>query len=247
MKRTLIASLSLLVACGLGACSGGADDRSVGAPVGEAQLVITNQTPTLIEGTFVDGTVALRFQSVELAPRKANVTVRTGEAEIAFNLDFALGEGEFDAKSGQLDEGQVSAMPRLMTALSDALPSEDTVATDALGRTLNFLSEVPPSTQLPTFKFVAENRIASLSCGCRWQDAFGYFNWMGQGESCGTSAAPHCPGRCGKGCGPDRLVLLRWGTGAYTADCARHDYGVGSLAAAADDYAFANPNCVIGI
>ncbi len=243
MKRTLITSLSLLIACGVGACSGGAEDRSNGAPVGEAQLVITNQTPTLIEGTFVDGPVSLRFQSVELAPRKANVTVRAGEAEFAFHLDFALGEGEFDAKSGQLDEAQVSAMPRLMTALFEALPSEDTVATDALGRTLNVLSEAPASTPLPALKFVAENRIAHLSCRCSWQDAFGYFNWMGRGESCGTSAAPHCPGRCGKGCGPDHLWNLRWGTGAYTADCARHDYGVASWDHALDDYLFASFNC----
>jgi hypothetical protein len=33
------------------------------------------------------------------------------------------------------------------------------------------------------------------------------------------------------------------GTTAYTQDCAKHDYGLGTFEAASDDYAFAGNNC----
>ncbi|WP_394821897.1 hypothetical protein [Pendulispora albinea] len=243
----VLASLGASALVFLGACSSGSSAEPDPATKATG-LTLETLTATAVEGTFEDGAAPLRFKSVERAPRQADVTVVAGQTELTMRLDYDRGEGEFDAKSGQLNQAQVGAMLRLMTALAGAVPSEDTTATKALGSTLNFYSVARPDEALPTFKFVAENGWAYIQCRCHFQDAEGYHNWMGVGESCGTSASPHCPGRCGVGCGPDNLGPLgRWGSGKYTADCAKHDYGVGSWAAASDDYIFASANCPGGI
>ncbi|WP_394821896.1 hypothetical protein [Pendulispora albinea] len=246
MLRNFVLSFGASAVVFLGACSSGSADSEPATKA--AGLTLKTMTPTVVEGTFDDGAASLGFKSVEHHPRQVDVTVVAGQTELTMHLDYNRGEGEFDAKSGQLDQAQVGAMLRLMTALAGAVPSEDTTATMALGRTLNFFSVARPNEALPTFKFVAESGWVHLQCQCGYQDAEGYKNWMGVGESCGTSASPHCPGRCGVGCGPDNLgPFNRWGGGKYTADCAKHDYGVGSWGAAADDYTFAPPNCPIGI
>ncbi|WP_394834621.1 hypothetical protein LVJ94_49810 [Pendulispora rubella] len=243
MKSTFVATFLVLSAIGVGACSS-SSTPSDAPPANDAKPVtITAHTPTLIEGTFVDSSTSLSFKSVEYETKKVEVTIRAGETNLVVHIDYAQGEGDFDANSGQLDQAQINAMPRLLEGLAAAIPDYGPVSLEGLARTVNFLSVAPSSTPLPAFKSVAENGWAYLSCGCRWQDAHGYHNWMGKGESCGSSASPHCPGRCGVGCGPDNLWFA-WGSGTYTADCARHDYGVGSWGSAFDDYTFAPHNCL---
>ncbi|WP_394840834.1 hypothetical protein LZC95_27630 [Pendulispora brunnea] len=244
MKYTFFGPLLVVAACSTALYACASSDAGEPTPqTTEKALTLTGHTPTLLEGTFVDANANLSFKSVESAPRKVDLTVRAGATELRFHLDFARGEGDFDAHSGRLDAEQIAAMPRVIDALSKELPDENTLAADALGRTLNLLGAAPASETLRTFKFVSENGWAHLPCSCGVRSIGGGRRArVGKGETCGSQPAPHCPGRCGVGCGPDNLVA-RWGSGVYTVDCARHDYGIGTWEAAFDDYSFAPKNC----
>jgi hypothetical protein len=249
-KTRAMSSARHLAALVLGGCS--FLIACAGAPIdpatGDAALVITSQTPTLIEGTFADAIAPMSFQSIERAPRNVDVAIRVGETELAIRIDSALGEVTFDANSGQLSPAQIGALERLMAAFVGAFGSEAIAPTNAevgLRRALNYVSAAPPSTILPTFTAVSETGWVHLPCSCSWNYiGNGWSAQTGRGESCGSSGAPHCPGRCGVGCGPDNLKWpWSWGSGVYTRDCALHDYGLGSWENALDDYTLAPYNC----
>jgi hypothetical protein len=210
----------------------------------DAALVITNKTPTLIEGTFAD----LSFQANERTPRSVDVTIHVGDTDLAFRIDSALGEASFDAKSGQLSPAQHSRLAGFMAALVEKFGNEETAPTNAevaLRGALNYAIDNPVSTTLVAVKAVAETGWVYLPCGCSWNYiGSGWYATTGKGEQCGSSGAPHCPGRCGVGCGPDNLKYpWAWGSGRYTQDCALHDYGLGPVGNALDDYTMALANC----
>jgi hypothetical protein len=247
-NKPRVAALLFVGACSvLSACTG--DPVGPVGPVTDgAALVITNKTPTLIEGTFADATTPVSFRSVERAPRSVDVTIRVGETELAIRIDHALGEAAFNANSGQLSPAQISTIERLMAAFVEAFANEDTAPSNAevaLRHALNYAAAAPPSTRLPTFTAVSENGWVYLPCSCSWNYiGSGWYAQTGKGETCGSSGSPHCPGRCGVGCGPDNLKWpWSWGSGVYTQDCALHDYGLGSWENALDDYTLAPYNC----
>lgn len=214
----------------------------------EVALVITSKTPTLIEGTLADPGAPLSFQSIERAPRSVDVMIRVGDTEMVLRTDSARGEATFDARSGQLSPAQHSTLEGFMAALVERFGHEESAPTNsevALRNALNYIIALPVSTTLRTVTAVAETSVVYLPCNCSWNYiGNGWSAQTGKGEQCGSSGAPHCPGRCGIGCGPDNLKYpWAWGSGRYTRDCALHDYGLGSIEAALDDYAMTFANC----
>src|SRR5688500_606616 len=83
MKRHTIAAILLVLACGAMACQGEPNEQATIAS-NEAPLVITNRTPTTLEGTFSHDAVLLDFQAIEVAPRKVDITIQVDEATLEF-------------------------------------------------------------------------------------------------------------------------------------------------------------------
>ena len=95
----------------------------------------------------------------------------------------------------------------------------------------------------PADTFTAQQGWTHISCSCGTQNiGSGYYRQAGRGCGCNGGSGNGCKGRCGQGCGITSSPGCV-GSTAYTQDCAKHDYGLGSFAAASDDYSFASNNC----
>jgi hypothetical protein len=229
MKFALLVSLVLVVACSTG------DGEAV---PGDGTFAVTTQTPTLVEGSYTDSQTTVSFRAMEIAPRTVEVTVLIDDTDITTHVDHATGEVVLHGRNAQLTALQVRAMAPLAQALEAKLPPEDarTLVEDALLRNVTFIGVAPVGTTLGEIKSVSENGWTYLPCSRRMSYiAPNAWRWTGNGGS--------CEGRCGIGCGPDNRAG-GWGSGKYTYDCARHDYGLGTWTAAFDDYTFAGYNCV---
>ena len=229
MKSALFVSLVLVAGCSTG------NDEAVS---GDGTFAITTQSPTLVEGSYTDSQATVSFRAKELAPRTVEVTLRIDDTELMTHIDHASGEVVLEGSNAQLTALQIAAMAPLSAALEAKLPQEDarTLVEDALLRNVTFIGVAPVGTALGQIKAVSENGWSYLPCYRRMSYiAPNAWRWTGNGGA--------CEGRCGIGCGPDNRAG-GWGSGKYTYDCARHDYGLGSWTAAFDDYTFANYNCI---
>jgi len=95
---------------------------------------------------------------------------------------------------------------------------------------------------LSPYQYVSERGWVHISCTCGTQYiGSGYYRQAGRGCGC-NGGNTGCKGRCGQGCGITSTPQCV-GTTAYTQDCAKHDYGLGTFEAASDDYSFASNNC----
>jgi hypothetical protein len=101
---------------------------------------------------------------------------------------------------------------------------------------------VPTGELLSPYQFVSARGWVHISCTCGSQNIGGYYRQAGRGCGCTGGSGQGCKGRCGQGCGITSTPACV-GTTAYTQDCAKHDYGLGSFSAASDDYSFAGNNC----
>ena len=228
MKSALFVSLVFI------ACSTGENE----AVPGDGTFAITTHTPTLVEGSYIDSQTTVSFRAKELASQTVEVSLRIDDTELTTRVDQAAGEVALDGSNAQLTALQVKAMAPLVQALEARLPEEDarTPVEDALVRNVTFIGVAPVDTALGQIKAVSENGWSYLPCYRRMSYiAPNAWRWTGNGGA--------CEGRCGIGCGPDNRAG-GWGSGKYTYDCARHDYGLGSWTAAFDDYTFANYNCI---
>jgi hypothetical protein len=227
MKTTWLASLVLVAACTVG------EDPDVP----DGTFAITTQTPTVLEGSYGDAQATVSFRAIEVAPRRVEVTLRIDDTEVTTRVDHATGEVVLQGQDAQLTEHQIAVMGPLSQVLGARLPGEDerSLVEDALVRNVLFIGVAPAATSLGEIKAVSENGWSYLPCARRR-------SYLAPNTWRTTGRGGACEGRCGIGCGPDNRSGP-WGTGKYTYDCARHDYGLGSWNAAFDDYTFAFPNC----
>lgn len=228
MKTTWLASLVLVAACTIGE---NAD------PAEEGTFSITRESPTMLEGSYVDPNATVSFRAMEVAPRTVEVVVRIDDVEVTTRVDHATGEVVLQGRDAQLTAQQIAAMAPLSRMLGTQLPGEDerSIAQDALVRNVLFIGVAPEATPVGEIKAVSANGWTYLPCARR-QSYIAPNAWRVTGRG------GACEGRCGIACGPDNRSGP-YGTGRYTYDCARHDYGLGSWTAAFDDYTFALPNC----
>lgn len=199
-----------------------------------------------LEATYRSGGESVRALVTEVAPNIVEVTYDFGDPIIGFRIDYNQGVGQFMPSGKPLDAAQARLIDPLLAELSEVVPQEDTQRTrieDVAVRQTSFLQIVPVGELLTPYQYVSERGWVHISCTCGTQYiGSGYYRQAGRGCGCKGGSGNGCKGRCGQGCGitsTPRCV----GTTAYTQDCAKHDYGLGSFSAASDDYSFAGNNC----
>lgn len=226
----------LLIASVVG-CQQGEIEPTVPQPL-EQGLVLSSLTGTEIRGTYARGDLAIQFRATEIEAAVVEVALVVGEQQLYAEIDLERGAGYYDLADVILEEEERAALEAMHLALDDALTGEEmTTVEDQLVRTSGFLGVAPIRTKLGTHAFQDTKSWVHLSCSCyRQYVGDGYYRTAGRGSWCTGGYGNGCKGRCGSGCGST-------GRGAYTRDCARHDYGVGSWWSASDDFAFAGWNC----
>jgi hypothetical protein len=198
-----------------------------------------------LEASYRSGGASLRATVVELAPNVVEVTYDFGDPVISFQLDYNQGVGNFLPDGSPLDAAQGQLIDPLLAELSKLVPEDSSQRTrveDAAMRQTSFMQIVPVGELLTAYQYVAERGWVHISCTCGSQNIGGYTRQAGRGCGCTGGSGQGCKGRCGQGCGITSTPQCV-GSTAYTQDCAKHDYGLGSFASASDDYSFAGNNC----
>ncbi len=204
----------------------------------EQGLVLTSLTGTEILGTYGRGDLELRFRSTEIEPSVVEIEIFVGAQDLYAQIDLERGEGYYDLADVILEHEDRAAIEALHLALDDALTADKmTTVEDQLVRTTGFLGVAPIRTRLGAHEFQNTKGWVHISCGCyRKYIGNGYYRTAGKGSWCTGGYGNGCKGRCGVSCGST-------GHGAYTRDCAQHDYGLLSWWRASDDFSFASWNC----
>ncbi|NVJ01288.1 hypothetical protein HV824_24675 [Myxococcus sp. AM009] len=237
MKRLLLCALSLAVVVG---CS----DAPSGQPLEQEGFQVLQHDATTLEATYGSGGAVVRMLAVETQANVVEVTYDFGDPVIGFHIDFNQGVGQFTPSGSPLDASHAHLLASLLEGLAHELPAEGrTRVEEAAERQTSFMQIVPVGEVLTAYEYVSERGWVHLSCTCsRQYIGSGYYRTVGRGCGCTGGSGNGCKGRCGQGCGVTSLPRCV-GTTAYTQDCAKHDYGLGSFAAASDDYSFARNNC----
>ena len=228
----------LLVAISMGCANAPAEQ----APAEEGFALLQHDAST-IEATYRSGGASVRVLVDETEANVVDVTYDFGDSIIAFHIDHNRGVGNFIPSGNPLDAAQAQLLAPLVEGITKSMPDEGhTRVEDAAMRQTSFMQIVPVGEVLTPYEYVSERGWTHLSCTCGTQYiGSGYYRQAGRG--CGCNGGDNgCKGRCGQGCGitsTPRCV----GTTAYTQDCAKHDYGLGTFSAASDDYSFAGNNC----
>ncbi|WP_164014052.1 hypothetical protein [Pyxidicoccus trucidator] len=236
MKKLFVCAVTLLTAV---ACSNG--------PAGQAEeaegFALLQHDGTTLEATYRAGGASVRALIVETESKVVEVTYDFGETVIGFHIDYNQGVGSFMPSGAPLDAAQAKLIDPLLAEITKAVPAEQRTAVEnAAMRQTSFMQIVPVGEPLTAYEFVSERGWTHLSCTCGTQNiGSGYYRQAGRGCGC-NGGNTGCKGRCGQGCGITSTPPCV-GTTAYTQDCAKHDYGLGSFAAASDDYTFASNNC----
>ena len=230
---TRVIALSMLSM--LGACSqqGTTSESS-------NNLVVNQHDQRTLDVTYTSAGQSLHLTSIESAPQLVDITFDFGANVVAFQLDYAAGEGDFMSNQA-FDAAEILLVGQMLKALPSLLPADgnqySNVETAAIRQT-NFLSEAPVGEAIASFHFVAERGWTYIGCGCSNQyDGHDGYHVGGVGCGCTGGSGNGCKGRCGGGCTHDGASI-----NAYTRDCLCHDYGQCSWTTASDDFSFA-PNC----
>ncbi len=197
-----------------------------------------------LEATYRSGGASVRALFVETSENVVDVTYDFGDPVIGFHLDYNQGVGDFMPSGGALDAAQSQLVTSLLEGLTNTVPeTERTRVEEAAIRQTSFMQIVPMGELLSSFRYVSERGWTHISCSCANKYiGSGYYRTAGVGCGCTGGSGNGCKGRCGQGCGGTSTPRCV-GTTAYTQDCAKHDYGLGSFEAASDDYSFASNNC----
>lgn len=236
MRKLFLCAVSVVLTLG---CASGADEP---VAVEEGFSLVRHDTASL-EATYRSGPDSVRVLVAEVQSNVVEVTYEFDETVIAFRLDYNKGVGRFMPDGKPLDAAQSRLVTGLMEGIANAVPAEGrTRLEEAAFRQTSFMQIVPVGEALTPYEFVSERGWTHISCSCGTQYiGSGYYRQAGKG--CGCNGGDNgCKGRCGQGCGITSTPPCV-GTTAYTQDCAKHDYGLGSFAAASDDYSFASNNC----
>jgi hypothetical protein len=238
MKKLSLCLMALTMAVG---CS---NEPAEPVEVSEGFALLQHDAATL-EATYHSGGASVRAKVEELAPNVVEVTYDFGDPVIRFQIDYNQGIGHFLPSGSPLDAAQGQLIDPLLKGISQVVPVESTQRTrieDAAMRQTSFMQIVPVGEALTAYQYVAERGWVHISCTCGSQNIGGYTRQAGRGCGCNGGSGNGCKGRCGQGCGITSTPNCV-GTTVYTQDCAKHDYGLGSFAAASDDYSFAGNNC----
>ncbi len=236
MKKAL---LCVLMAVAVG-CSNARTEQAVDA---EGFKLLQHDATTL-EATYGSGGASVRLLVVETQTDVVEVTYDFGDPVIGFHIDYSQGVGQFIPSGSPLDAAQAQLLTPLLEGLAQVIPEEGRTRVEtAAERQTSFMQIVPVGEVLTSYEYVSERGWVHISCSCSRQHiGSGQYRTAGMGCGCTGGSGNGCKGRCGQGCGGTSLPRCV-GTTAYTQDCAKHDYGLGSFAAASDDYSFARNNC----
>lgn len=242
MKALWLCGITVAMSLTLG-CSDGPAAREEAAE----GFALLQHDGTTLEATYRAGGASVRALVVETQAKVVEVTYDFGDPVIGFHIDYNQGTGSFMPSGGPLDAAQAGLMAPLLEELGKVVaPTDDpqrTSVEDVAMRQTSFMQIVPVGEPLTAYEYVSERGWTHISCTCGNQYiGSGYYRQAGRGCGCNGGSGNGCKGRCGQGCGitsTPRCV----GTTAYTQDCAKHDYGLGSFSAASDDYSFAGNNC----
>jgi hypothetical protein len=236
MRRLLLCAASLVMALG---CSNGPAEQT------EAEgFALVRHDATTLEATYRSGGESVRMLAVETSSNVVEVTYDFGKTVIGFHIDHNAGTGSFAPSGDALDAAQARLIDPLLQGIHDSVPAEGrTRVEESAMRQTSFMQIVPVGEALSPYEFVSERGWTHISCTCGTQYiGSGYYRQAGRGCSCNGGGGNGCKGRCGQGCGITSTPSCV-GSTAYTQDCAKHDYGLGSFSAASDDYSFASNNC----
>ncbi|KFA87521.1 hypothetical protein [Archangium violaceum] len=237
MKKLFLAVMTMVMAIG---CSDGPSQV-----VDEAEgFALLQRDATTLEATYRSGGASVRMLVAETSANVVEVTYDFGNPVIGFHIDYTQGVGTFMPEGNPLDAAQAQLLTPLLEGLSKAIPEEGqrTRSEEAAMRQTSFMQIVPVGELLSSYQYVSARGWTHLSCTCGSQNIGGYTRQAGRGCGCTGGSGQGCKGRCGQGCGITSTPACV-GTTVYTQDCAKHDYGLGSFAAASDDYTFASNNC----
>lgn len=238
MKKLCVSGLMMVLALG---CS-----SRPAEPVDEEGFTLLAHDATTLEAVYQSGGVSVHATVVERAPNLVEVTYDFGDPIIGFQIDHNRGVGNFLPSGSPLDMTQARLITPLLEGISNLVPPLDTERTrveDMAVRQTSFMQIVPVGEILTPYEYVSERGWVHISCTCSNQFiGSGFTRVAGQGCGCTGGSGNGCKGRCGQGCGITSTPPCV-GTTAYTQDCAKHDYGLGSFAAASDDFTFASNNC----
>ena len=228
--------LCAILAVGMLAC---ASEETVSPESGDG-VTIQQRDESVFDATVTSGGASLHMLVNQVAPDVLDVSFDFGDPVIGFHLDYRAGAGEFQPNGTPLDAAQHHLVDMLITELANVpgLVSARTRVDEVAFRMTNLMQSVPTGEAMASHTFVAQQSWVHISCTCQNQYiGSGYYRVAGRGWSCTGGSGNGCKGRCGASCSPCS------GTTAYTQDCAKHDYGLGSWAAASDDFSFATNNC----
>jgi hypothetical protein len=200
---------------------------------------------TTLEATYRSGGASVRMLAVETSSNVVEVTYDFGDPVIGFHIDYNQGVGKFMPSGSPLDAAQGQLITPLFEGISSSVQPQEsrTRVEDVAVRQTSFMQIVPLGEPLSPYQYVSERGWVHISCSCAYKYiGSGYYRTAGKGCSCTGGSGNGCKGRCGQGCGVTSTPKCV-GTTAYTQDCAKHDYGLGSFTAASDDYSFASNNC----
>lgn len=189
-----------------------------------------------ISGTFATPATTISFHAAEVQNNVITVQFRLGDRSLDFELDFDDGFATFNAQLAKFNEADIATLGLLAAELETAFPGDHTTRTAAaqsLVQQAAFMAIAPANVSLRSIERLVTKSITCLaSCSCSNQYiGNGYWRQAGKSSSCTGGSGNGCKGRCGVGCGSN-------GSGYYTHDCARHDYGLASWTAAFDDYSW---------
>ena len=240
MKKLILCGITLAVSTVMG-CS---TEPLEQAPAEEGFVLLQHDGSTL-EATYQSGAASVRVRVDEIETNVVDVTYDFGDSVIAFHVDYNQGTGDFLPSGSPLDAAQAQLVDPLLEGITRSVSPEGerTRVEETAMRQTSFMQIVPVGEALTPYHYVSEHGWTHLSCTCGTQNiGSGYYRQAGRGCGCNGGGGNGCKGRCGQGCGITSTPKCV-GTTAYTQDCAKHDYGLGSFSAASDDYSFASNNC----
>jgi hypothetical protein len=237
MKTLLLCGITVALTMGCSSQPAGQAPKSEG-------FELLQHDATTLEAAYHSGAASVRVLVDETAANVVDVTYDFGDSVIAFHIDYNQGVGDFIPSGAPLDAAEAQLIEPLLEKISESIPEGDqrTRVEDAAFRQTSFMQIVPVGEALSPYQYVSEQGWTHISCTCGQQNIGGYTRQAGRGCSCNGGSGNGCKGRCGQGCGITSTPNCV-GTTAYTRDCAKHDYGLGSFSAASDDYSFAGNNC----
>jgi len=241
MTRT---AMTLAIALGMVLGCTAAEDQDT--TVAEEGFQLIQHEETTLEAQVVSGGESLYLLVVEYEPGVVDVTFDFADTIVGISLDYNKGEGAFMPGPGTLDASDARLVDLMFAELEEIISPDSADRTrveDAAYRQASYMQEAPRGEKLADFQFTSDKSWVHISCSCYNQYiGSGYYRIAGKGCGCTGGSGRGCKGRCGQGCGITSYPRCV-GSTAYTRDCAKHDYGLGSWFSASDDFSFASNNC----